>query len=394
MYSQNFGSRRHTNNVVLPRLTLSQTQLPLSLQRTGSLNAIALPKLSSRTEPPLHHSGLSSPLLIPKGASSSISSPIYKLPSPLPLSASVRSNKAHGAVQLYCANTHRGIIRDYNEDRVMIMLRIPKPSDRKVEKWPPCSFFGLYDGHGGKNCSNFLRDNLHLFITQDLNFPSDPQQAILRGFERAEAVFAELALKKRDKAGSCAVVVIIVGKKCYVANLGDSRAIMSVNSGAECAAMTKDHKPNEENENQRVIRAGGEVYSSGTAEHAVFRILPGRLAVSRAFGDIEAKLKELGGNPHVLIAIPEIRVFYLNNSADFIVLASDGIFDRLENQEVIDIIWAHENNPNYDDMLEKLTRGVEAVITESMNRESLDNVTVLAIAFENYTNSNAKRKEM
>ena len=52
------------------------------------------------------------------------------------------------------------------------------------------------------------------------------------------------------------------------------------------------------------------------------RVLPGRLAVTRSMGDIEAKLPELGGNPKAVIATPEIRSFSINTESDFILLAS------------------------------------------------------------------------
>lgn len=52
-------------------------------------------------------------------------------------------------------------MRSYNEDRVSIILNIMKPASRASEAWPKCSFFGVYDGHGGVNCADYLRDNLH-----------------------------------------------------------------------------------------------------------------------------------------------------------------------------------------------------------------------------------------
>ena len=59
------------------------------------------------------------------------------------------SVKRNGVVSAYAANTHQGIVRTYNEDRVSIILNIVKPPSRKDEIWPKCSFFGIYDGHGG-----------------------------------------------------------------------------------------------------------------------------------------------------------------------------------------------------------------------------------------------------
>lgn len=63
-----------------------------------------------------------------------------------------------------------------------------------------------------------------------------------------------------------------------------------------------------------------------------FRVLPGRLSVSRTFGDIEAKLEKYGGRAGVIIAQPEIASFNLQDDLhDFIILGCDGIFDRLSN---------------------------------------------------------------
>jgi len=65
------------------------------------------------------------------------------------------------------------------------------------------------------------------------------------------------------------------------------------------------------------------------------RIYPGRLSVSRSFGDINAKSVEMGGNPKVLIATPEIKSFKIKKDYDFIALGCDGIFDKLSSKEVI-----------------------------------------------------------
>ena len=63
------------------------------------------------------------------------------------------------------------------------------------------------------------------------------------------------------------------------------------------------------------------------------RVLPGRLSVSRTFGDAEAKLSKYGGNPNVVVATPEIKSFTITKDHDFVVLACDGIFDKLSNQD-------------------------------------------------------------
>ena len=70
------------------------------------------------------------------------------------------------------------------------------------------------------------------------------------------------------------------------------------------------------------------------------RVLPGRLSVSRTFGDIEAKLSQFGGNPNVVVATPEITSFKLNTgNHDFIVLGCDGIFDKMSNEDISHCVW-------------------------------------------------------
>lgn len=51
-----------------------------------------------------------------------------------------------------------------------------------------------------------------------------------------------------------------------------------------------------------------------------FRVFPGRLSVSRTFGDIEAKREKFGGNPNVVVAIPDIKEFIIDDKMDFLLL--------------------------------------------------------------------------
>ena len=65
-------------------------------------------------------------------------------------------------------------------------------------------------------------------------------------------------------------------------------------------------------------------------------MLPGRLSVSRTFGDIEAKLTKYGGNPNVIVAEPDVKSFKVKDEYDYVVLGCDGIFDKLSNRDLID----------------------------------------------------------
>jgi len=74
------------------------------------------------------------------------------------------STKSYGSVIGYGVNTNQGIVRNYNEDRVSVILNVVKPPSRKNEEWPKVSFFGIFDGHGGTKCSDFLKENLHHYV--------------------------------------------------------------------------------------------------------------------------------------------------------------------------------------------------------------------------------------
>lgn len=137
-----------------------------------------------------------------------------------------------------------------------------QPDGVKHNSWPTASFFGLFDGHGGEACANYLRDNLHKYITNSYFFPDDPKQAILAGFKECENQYIHSCQleKELETSGSCAIVILIVEKEAYVANVGDSRAIISIGEGENGFKLTKDHKPDEKEETKRIEAKGGKIY--------------------------------------------------------------------------------------------------------------------------------------
>ena len=93
----------------------------------------------------------------------------------------------------------------------------------------------------------------------------------------------------------------------------------------------------------RIIQAGGYVYQSNNyssipASFGPYRVFPGRLSVSRTIGDIYAKLSQYGGNSNVIIPTPDIKNFKLMPDHDFILMGSDGIFDRIDNLQAIECV--------------------------------------------------------
>src|ERR1700733_11806137 len=84
------------------------------------------------------------------------------------------------------------------------------------------------------------------------------------GFLKAETEFRKIAESTDpvNKSGSCAIVSLIIDRECYIANLGDCRAIMSSKKGKKTIALSEDHKPNDPGERNRIIQNGGNIYQS------------------------------------------------------------------------------------------------------------------------------------
>ena len=78
------------------------------------------------------------------------------------------SKNGHGTIRAYSASTNQGPVREYNEDRVAIILNFTKPEH--AADWKKPAYFGVFDGHGGMDCADFLRDTLHTFISKERKY--------------------------------------------------------------------------------------------------------------------------------------------------------------------------------------------------------------------------------
>ena len=113
-------------------------------------------------------------------------------------------------------------------------------------------------------------------------------------------------------------------------------------------------------------------------------VFPGRLSVSRSFGDIEAKLPWYGGNMDVIVAEPEIWKFKISNEMDYIILACDGIFDKCSSLEVLQCVWEgvlEDKGPNVHD---QCGRAVDRILKMSVAKKTMDNITVVFVAFDSF----------
>ena len=107
------------------------------------------------------------------------------------------SMKPFGPVRSFAANTNVGTVRKVNEDRISIILNVIQPTTKipKVpsEKWPKLQIFGVFDGHGGSKCAEYLKENLHNNIILQAEFPKDIPTAIRKGCHRTESDFLSMA---------------------------------------------------------------------------------------------------------------------------------------------------------------------------------------------------------
>ena len=218
------------------------------------------------------------------------------------------SDKSFNVVAAYGVNTYRGTIRNYNEDRITVIVNAKYYINQKMKtnNSPKVSYFGIYDGHAGNKCCEFLKNNLHNYIFESHFFPNEPIKAIEQGFKICEKKFIEsLQIKinknnfrnknnqSSDYSGSCALIILLINNICYTINLGDSRALYSYDSGKIFYQLSRDHKPNDPIEKERIYKAGGSIFKTNIQQFGIeikesdlgieipYRIIPGRLAVSK-----------------------------------------------------------------------------------------------------------------
>ncbi|XP_022722843.1 probable protein phosphatase 2C 35 isoform X4 [Durio zibethinus] len=225
----------------------------------------------------------------------------------------------------------------------------------QIQGNPNVHFFGVFDGHGqyGAQCSNFVKDRLVEMLSSDPTLLDDPLKAYTAAFL---ATNSELHNSEIDDtmSGTTAITVLVVGDTLYVANVGDSRAVIAVKDGNRILAenLSNDQTPFREDEYERVKCCGARVLSVDQVEGLKDPSIqnwgdeesqggdPPRLwvpngmypgtAFTRSVGDSTAE--KIG-----VIAVPEISVVRLTPNHLFFVVASDGIFEFLPSQTVVNM---------------------------------------------------------
>lgn len=192
---------------------------------------------------------------------------------------------------------------------------------RKVDSHE-LGLFAIYDGHLGHSVAHYLQRNLFDNILNEPGFWDDPVSAIMNAYRRTDSTILDQA-RDLGPGGSTAVTAILIdGNQLLIANVGDSRAVLCRQGNA--VQLSTDHEPSKE---RKAIETKGGFVTKLPGD--VARV-DGQLAVARAFGD--KKLKE-----H-LSSDPDVREECIAEDDDLLIVASDGLWKVMNNQEAVDLV--------------------------------------------------------
>ncbi|KAF5203412.1 phosphatase 2C [Thalictrum thalictroides] len=214
------------------------------------------------------------------------------------------------------------------EDTVTVVLGLLSLSSSRMEMG--IDFFAVYDGHGGSSVATVCRDRLHGLLAKEIEKVLEENEEIDWN-KVLEVCFLKMDDEVDDKGnqvanmksiGSTAIVALIGTNQVIVANCGDSRAVLAREGVA--VPLSSDHKPDRPDEMERVEAAGGRVINWNG-----YRVL-GVLATSRSIGDQYLK-------PYV-ISVPEVSITERTVKDEFLILASDGLWDVMTNEVACQVV--------------------------------------------------------
>ncbi|KAL1217074.1 putative protein phosphatase 2C 79 [Cardamine amara subsp. amara] len=232
----------------------------------------------------------------------------------------------------------------------------------------PCgTFVGIYDGHGGPETSRFVNDHLfHHLKRFAAEQGSMSVEVIRKAYEATEEGFIGVVAKQWAvkpyiaAVGSCCLVGVVCEGRLYVANVGDSRAVLGkvIKATAEVIAvqLSAEHNVSIESVRQEMHSLHPDDSHIVLLKHNVWRV-KGLIQVSRSIGDVYLKKPEFNREPlytkyrlrepmkrPILSGEPSITVHDLQPDHQFLIFASDGLWEQLTNQEAVEIVRNHPRN--------------------------------------------------
>uniref|UniRef100_A0A0C9RMK6 protein-serine/threonine phosphatase n=1 Tax=Wollemia nobilis TaxID=56998 RepID=A0A0C9RMK6_9CONI len=217
--------------------------------------------------------------------------------------------------------------------------------------------FAIFDGHLGHKVPCYLQSNLFNNILKEPGFWTEPEKAIKSAYRQTdEKILSQTA--ELGPGGSTAVTAILIdGRQLFVANVGDSRAVLC--QGGTAIQLTVDHEPSLERKD--IERKGGFVTN---LPGDVPRV-NGQLAVARAFGD--------GSLKQHLSSEPDVKQTIIDTTTDFLILASDGLWKVMKNQEAVDLV-RKIRDPQV---------AAKCLTETAVSRKSKDDISCIVVRFQN-----------
>eukprot|EP01018_Ginkgo_biloba_P009993 Gb_08517 [translate_table: standard] len=216
--------------------------------------------------------------------------------------------------------------------------------------------FAIYDGHLGHNVPSYLKSNLFDNILNEPEFWTEPKKAIKKAYQLTDGKILENSIDLGPGGSTAVTAILIDGKQLLVANVGDSRAVLC--RGGTASQLSVDHEPR--NERRRIESKGGFV----TILPGDVPRVDGQLAVARAFGDKSLKAH--------LSSEPDVIEENIDSTAEFIILASDGLWKVMKNQEAVELVR------NIKEPVVAATR----LTDEALSRKSKDDISCIVVRFQ------------
>lgn len=194
--------------------------------------------------------------------------------------------------------------------------------------------FGIFGGHGGSTASELCARNFVPTLLEDLKLlETDPERALRKTCNALEAFVLAKSTLDRNYYGSTVLFVMIKGLTVYVVNIGNSRAVLSTQDGAQ--SLTREHDGSNAEEVSRVRNAGG-FFQAGKVNNLI--------RVTRAIGDLELKGHKHIAFPNrnmpedIIISTPDLSVHQLTSRDNFLILATVKVWDHLSNFSAVSIV--------------------------------------------------------
>ncbi|KAK9072760.1 hypothetical protein SSX86_009195 [Deinandra increscens subsp. villosa] len=229
---------------------------------------------------------------------------------------------------------------------------------------PYGTFIGIYDGHGGPETSRFVNEHLFAYLKK---FASEDQEmsgnVIKKAFLATEDEFLDVVRQQWGvspqiaSVGTCCLVGVVCNGLVYIANAGDSRAVLGRADrgvrGVSAIQLSLEHNASHASVRDELRSLHPDDPKIVVLKHNVWRV-KGIIQVSRSIGDAYLKKAEFNREPllakfrlpapfskPILNPEPSIYIHKLNPKDQFLIFASDGLWEHLSNGEAVDIVHNH-----------------------------------------------------